>query len=323
MKKMFERRTGRARKSGRSSLLYLAGLVTVIACIFLVSPARSKYVYEASFEGNAKYENKLASIFKLEEHEALLNTAKKDGTYVLGTEIKTAQEYARSLIPKTEIPKDPFITIGGKTEIPSYLYIEVKETDALKELTTPKGITINKTGDKYTIPASDEEYRRFQVIISPAPATPIARPDNAEDWAVADPGKYTFTVRKDKTVVFELDPSYTAAFSTVKRIDYKLKDEWLLIDGITGPHGGKVYVYSVPSATDPGTREPLVIDNSNCPASPIWLIKDNKLKVIDKVPIDPATDVGLISYGYLLEKTESNTAIQQWAAATAEDVALP
>lgn len=59
--------------------------------------------------------------FELKEHQVKQNA---DGTYTLSTTKEvTSNEY--KVLPETNLLKDPFIRIQGKTEAPAYLYVEV------------------------------------------------------------------------------------------------------------------------------------------------------------------------------------------------------
>lgn len=62
--------------------------------------------------------------FTLKEHIAAKQT---DGSYkltdALTNKTNTGNDY--DVLPRTDLPKDPFITITGKTNAPAYLYVEV------------------------------------------------------------------------------------------------------------------------------------------------------------------------------------------------------
>ena len=62
--------------------------------------------------------------FTLKEHIAAKQT---DGSYKLTEETTndTVKGNDYYVLPKTDLPKDPFITITGKTNAPAYLYVEV------------------------------------------------------------------------------------------------------------------------------------------------------------------------------------------------------
>ena len=62
--------------------------------------------------------------FTLKEHIAAKQT---DGSYKLTEETTndTVKGNDYYVLPKTNLPKDPYITITGKTNAPAYLYVEV------------------------------------------------------------------------------------------------------------------------------------------------------------------------------------------------------
>ena len=62
--------------------------------------------------------------FTLKEHIAAKQT---DGSYTLTEETTndTVKGNDYYVLPKTDLPKDPYITIIGKTNAPAYLYVEV------------------------------------------------------------------------------------------------------------------------------------------------------------------------------------------------------
>lgn len=70
----------------------------------------------------------MVETFELKEHAVIRQT---DGSYILGTADapKDAQsgQYGNDyeVLPGVELPKDPYITISGKTEAPAYLYVEI------------------------------------------------------------------------------------------------------------------------------------------------------------------------------------------------------
>lgn len=74
---------------------------------------------------------KLAEEFTLDESKA--NPDKTLGAYVLNEEERVQRnEYA--VLPGTTVAKDPTIHIGGRTDVPAYLYVEVLDR-------TSQGIT--------------------------------------------------------------------------------------------------------------------------------------------------------------------------------------
>ena len=309
-----ERRIRSPRKHSAQWIAYLL-LAVVAATALFSSGAYSKYVTGYEFEATVRYDAALAEQFILEEHKALLQP---DGTYRLSTaETVLEQTYPSSLIPRTYIPKDPYIKVTGKTEIDSYLYVEMVESEKLKELTTVKPMQISEQADTpeagkytYSIPASSAETPR-RICMTLAAAEALAGPDGVKDWTAASGNKeYTFTLEKGET--FSVVTSGRAAFTTVKRLDYAVDlTLWEELSGVTGPHGGKVYVYK---KIDPTGK---VINKANftlIDGKPIPVLKDDRIGVVDKVPISGLGEEKLTFYGFLLQKTGTNTALQQWQA---------
>ena len=102
-------------------LLVVVGVLAVGA---FAGYGYSRFLTEKQLTGNVYYEKKLADSFQLWEHEAAADPTGA-GDYTLGASTVSANEYY--LTPGTTIPKDPFIVISGKTEIPAFLYVEVVE----------------------------------------------------------------------------------------------------------------------------------------------------------------------------------------------------
>ncbi len=145
----------RFKKIIKSKKTWLYGVV-VLACVLVLIAALSgagtaKYVSTFDYKENAYWSNQLALKFELLESKVRLKMATrdgrevvKDGTYEFvndpdGSQPENRvpvldQKYTVSLIPMTYIPKDPYVIVTGKTEIPSYLYVEVVESEDMKFL---------------------------------------------------------------------------------------------------------------------------------------------------------------------------------------------
>ena len=122
----------------RKKNLFLLLLAMVLVCAISVTGTMAYLKGEAN-DGKGVVNIFMASgggiiietdgIFTLQEHEV---TQAADGTYTKGTNLlptdtKAGNSY--NLLPGTEVPKDPFITLKGKTAAPAYLYLEVVGTD--------------------------------------------------------------------------------------------------------------------------------------------------------------------------------------------------
>lgn len=100
----------------------IALLLAVLFCLSAVTfVAVAKYIKDIPFTGNVTFKADLVGEFTLTESEAKRNT---DGTYSLDTS-KSVESNTYTLMPGVDVPKDPKITITGKTTVPAYLYVEV------------------------------------------------------------------------------------------------------------------------------------------------------------------------------------------------------
>jgi hypothetical protein len=112
------------KKTNKKSYLMIASVLLAVILIIglVVGLSSAKYKTEKHLTGDVKFTVKLADIILIQEHEAV---RQDDGSYVLGDNIVVEQSYM--LMPGVDVPKDPFITVEGKTPIPAYLYVEVVE----------------------------------------------------------------------------------------------------------------------------------------------------------------------------------------------------
>lgn len=102
----------------------IALLLAVLFCLSAVTfVAVAKYIKDIPFTGNVTFKADLVENFTLTETQAVRQT---DGTYILSGEQVTQNTYI--LMPGVDVPKDPKITITGKTAVPAYLYVEVLES---------------------------------------------------------------------------------------------------------------------------------------------------------------------------------------------------
>ena len=102
----------------------IAFLLAVLFCLSAVTfVAVAKYIKDVPFSGNVTFTADLAETFTLTETKAERQTS---GSYILSGEQVTQNPY--TLMPGVDVPKDPKITITGKTAVPAYLYVEVLES---------------------------------------------------------------------------------------------------------------------------------------------------------------------------------------------------
>ena len=96
-------------------------LVSLILATAGTTAIYAKYVKGVDFTGNVTVSAELVDTFLLYEHKVDRNEL---GKYVIDpANDVSSNEYI--LMPGVDIPKDPTISITGKTDIPAYLYIEV------------------------------------------------------------------------------------------------------------------------------------------------------------------------------------------------------
>lgn len=104
------------------SRLVTVGILAVLLLSVLIGSAIGKYTTTVPVSGTVTFKASLATSITLQEHKATRNA---DGSYTLSTtETVTSQSY--TLLPGLDIPKDPYITITGKTPIEAYLFLVVK-----------------------------------------------------------------------------------------------------------------------------------------------------------------------------------------------------
>lgn len=175
----------------------------------------AKYIHSTQLEGKVTFTAKLAENITLLEHEAKRND---DGSYYLTNDTTNGNEY--TLIPGLDVPKDPYITITGKTPIKAYLFVEV----------------YHALGNTY--------------------------------------------------------------------ITYELSENWKLVEGLKGKEkSGSVYVYTG------GADDALPLNDENCPTGPIYILKDNEIKVGQKLLSGQLTEQHLDFYACLSEVPTDENAV--------------
>ena len=113
-------------------------LLLLLAATTLIGSAVGKYVRSFTLEeATVTFTAKLATSITLQEHEAVRQS---DGSYQLSGETATKMSY--TLIPGLDVPKDPHVTIKGKTPIDAYLFAEVVDK-------TPNGAITYAISEKW------------------------------------------------------------------------------------------------------------------------------------------------------------------------------
>lgn len=125
-------------------------LTVAIALVLVVALAvGATYAYLTAKTGEVKNTFAVGNVidntkFALQEHKVAYNDTKGVYDYVLTEagekQVATSNTYDK-LVPGTTAPKDPFITIGEKTQAPAYLFVKVTDTSA--------GITYSVDADKW------------------------------------------------------------------------------------------------------------------------------------------------------------------------------
>ena len=138
------------KKTNKKRYLTIASvlLAAVLIIALVVGLSSAKYKTEKRLTGDVKFTVKLADKILIQEHEAV---RQDDGSYVLDME-KVVEEQPYDLMPGVDVPKDPYITVEGKTPIPAYLYVEIVEGSNFPVVVDENGeitplIKYNVTGD--------------------------------------------------------------------------------------------------------------------------------------------------------------------------------
>ena len=106
--------------------IILFGIILAVTLVIAVTAGlHAKYVRKVSLQGSVEFSSELAEKVELNESEAVLT---ESGGYKLNQDNKVLKN-SYKVMPGVNIPKDPAITVTGKTGIPSYLFVEVTETD--------------------------------------------------------------------------------------------------------------------------------------------------------------------------------------------------
>lgn len=107
----------------RIVLVIIIALITVITAV--TAGLHAKYVRKVSLQGSVEFSSELAKSVVLNESKA---TITESGRYTLNQGEKVLTN-SYKVMPGVNIPKDPAITVTDKTGIPSYLFVEVAETN--------------------------------------------------------------------------------------------------------------------------------------------------------------------------------------------------
>ena len=99
-------------------------VLTLLVSVSLMGFLGAKYVKEIPFSGNVTITANLANSFTLLESAVNMLDS---GQYIIDNTKPKVESNSYFVLPGVNIPKDPKITIVGKTNVEAYLYIEVVE----------------------------------------------------------------------------------------------------------------------------------------------------------------------------------------------------
>ena len=108
------------KKQIRTPLLVLLLVILVLSVIAGTGQVSAKYTTTITHKGTLYIKTNLAEDVQIQEHKA---NRQSDGSYALTDQLVHKNEYI--LIPGLDIPKDPFVTVTGKTPIDAFLFLEV------------------------------------------------------------------------------------------------------------------------------------------------------------------------------------------------------
>lgn len=116
-------------------VVILLAVVLTTACL---GGILAKYIRTVPVSGEVTFTAELAESMTLTESKA---NRGESGAYTLLT-AETVSENTYEVMPGVDIPKDPRITVTGKTPVAAYLYVEISDN-------CPDGVTYSLT-EKWT-----------------------------------------------------------------------------------------------------------------------------------------------------------------------------
>lgn len=111
----------------RNKAWILLLLAATLLCSLLIGGAVGKYLTRVPVRGQVTFTAKLAENVTLLEHAVIQDNTGKCTLNM--NETTHVNNYL--IIPGLDIPKDPWITVEGKTPLKAYLFLEVVETDSV------------------------------------------------------------------------------------------------------------------------------------------------------------------------------------------------
>ena len=119
-------------KKFRITFIVSLALLAVVLVAAGLGLGLAKYRTQKAVGGNVSFTVTLATGMSIQESPV---QREDDGTYTLTNAAPvTANTY--KLMPGVDVPKDPYITVEGKTELPGWLFVEVVESANFPETVT-------------------------------------------------------------------------------------------------------------------------------------------------------------------------------------------
>ena len=146
------------KKSNTKKYILIISVAALLIAGLAIGLTQAKYKTEKIMPGKVRFTASLAEGLKIQEHRAERNG---DGSYTLVHDDITndsgevtvpavVQEQEYKLMPGVDVPKDPFITVQGKTNIPGWLFVEIDDSEMPEEVTyavrTAEGATDEDPG---------------------------------------------------------------------------------------------------------------------------------------------------------------------------------
>ena len=120
------------KKNNRRKYILIFSLAALLVVAIAIGLSQAKYKTEKVMQGKVRFTATLAENLKIQEHPAV---REHDGSYKLNTDADPVQVQEYKLMPGVDIPKDPFVTVEGKTNLPGWLFVEIDDSKLPEEVT--------------------------------------------------------------------------------------------------------------------------------------------------------------------------------------------
>lgn len=135
------------KKNNRRKYILIFSLAALLVVAIAIGLSQAKYKTEKVMQGKVRFTATLAENLKIQEHSAV---REHDGSYKLNTDADPVQVQEYKMMPGVDIPKDPFVTVEGKTNLPGWLFVEIDDSKLPEEVTyavRTEWIDTGRTGD--------------------------------------------------------------------------------------------------------------------------------------------------------------------------------